>query len=98
MTALGLLAVGLIVGTTLITLYGLLDGLFGEWSVHAIFVVCGLLFVGLTWIQGPEATAANMNPWPYYAGLLIGGVIGYPIAADVRTTLEVNGEPRIKHL
>lgn len=89
-------ASGVFVGVAVTGVLFALEGLFGDHTSDAVFVLACILIL-TSFALEPSRTSSNIStPSWYYAGLFIGCVITYPLRSDVRTTFQTDdGTPGV---
>lgn len=95
MSVVMLLIAGFFLGVSFAVLYGIIDGLFGEKAILAILVASVAAIVIVTAIEGIEGTAEGMAPPAYWAGFVVGTIVGMPVSDNVRRTVRSGGKPRV---
>jgi len=94
MSAFGLAVTGFMLGLAYTTAAGIIEGLFGRTGPLVVLLVLLALSTASVYVSGGvEQTASGLYPWPYWVGLLLGGLPGLHVGTEVQDRLERDGTP-----
>jgi len=88
-----LFIVGFFMGMFGVILIGVFDGLFGERLLFALIVLGGIAYFATIAIGGIEQAAESTLPLVWYLGLVVGSLIGGPVALDLQKRIQYDETP-----